>query len=71
MERNELSNFGRASPRNMSVKLFLNQAIGLGGDVMKCFFPIFSSCDYFVLRSGTILAIFVEGLPRDISVKLF
>ena len=34
-------------------------------------FPIFSSGGHFAQRSGTILAILVEGHPRTISVKLF
>ena len=35
------------------------------------FFSIFSSGSHFVQGSGTILAIFVEGHTRNISVKLF
>ena len=34
-------------------------------------FSIFSSGGHFVQRSATILAIFVEGHPKNISVKLF
>ena len=34
-------------------------------------FSIFSSGGHFVQRSGTVLAILVEGHPRYISVKLF
>ena len=34
-------------------------------------FSIFSSGDHFVQRSGTILAILVEGHLREISVKIF
>ena len=37
----------------------------------KVFFSIFSSGGHFVHRSVTILAILVEGHPRNISVKLF
>ena len=33
-------------------------------------FPNFSSDGYFVQRSGTILAILVEGHPKNISTKL-
>ena len=36
----------------------------------KCF-SIFSSGGHFVQCSGTILAILVEGHPRNISVELF
>ena len=32
---------------------------------------IFSSDDHFVQWSGTILALLVEGHPRNISMKLF
>ena len=34
-------------------------------------FSIFSSGGHFVQQSGTILAILVEGHPRNISVKFF
>ena len=34
------------------------------------FFSIFRSSDHFVKRSGTILAILVKGLTRNIVVKL-
>ena len=34
-------------------------------------FSIFSSGGHFVQRSGTILAILVEGHPKNISVELF
>ena len=34
-------------------------------------FSIFSFDGHFVQRSETILAILVEGHPRNISVKLF
>ena len=34
-------------------------------------FSIFSSGDHLVQRSGTILAILVEGYPGNVSVKLF
>ena len=35
------------------------------------FFSIFSSGGHFVQQSKAILAILVEGHPRNISVKLF
>ena len=34
-------------------------------------FSIFSFGGHFVQQSGTILAILVEGHPKNISVKLF
>ena len=37
----------------------------------KTFFSILSSGGHFVQRSGTILAILVEGHPWNVSVKLF
>ena len=58
-------------PRNISVKLLLNQLIGLGEDVVLGVFSVFSSGGHFVQRSGTILAILVKGHPRNIPVKLF
>ena len=46
-----------------------NEATSLG-DVVQ-FFSIFSFGGHFVQRSGTILAILVEGHPKSISAKLF
>ena len=34
-------------------------------------FSIFSSDGHYIQRSGTILAILVEGHPKNISIKLF
>ena len=34
MERNDLSKFGRGSPKEHFCDLFRNQATGLGGDVV-------------------------------------
>ena len=53
------------------MELFCNRLIGLGEDVILTVFSIFSSDGHFVKRSGTILAILVEGHPRNVSVKLF
>ena len=36
----------------------------------KGFFSVFSSAGLFVQQTGTILAILVEGHPRNIFVKL-
>ena len=33
--------------------------------------PIFSSAGHFVQWSGTILAVLIEGQPRNLSKKLF
>ena len=59
-------------PRQISVKLFWNRSIGLGGDaILMCFFSIFSSGGHFIQWRGTILAIMVEGHQRNSSVKYF
>ena len=58
-------------PRYISVKLFLNQPIGLGEDVVLGVFSIFSSGGHFVQQSRTNLAILIKGHPRNIPVKLF
>ena len=55
--------------KNISVKLFQNQATG-HGDVIKGF-SIFNSGSHFAQRSRTILAILVKSQKRNISVKLF
>ena len=44
--------------------------MGQGGDVVQSF-SILSSDSHFVHPSKTILAILVEGHPKNISVKLF
>ena len=46
---------------------------GLGGDRFKanCLrFSVFSSGGHFVHRSGTVLAILVQGLLSNIPIKL-
>ena len=71
MEQNHFSNFGKGSSKEHSCEIFLKSAHwprrknGLNG------FSIFRFDGHFVQRSGTILAILVEGHPRNISVKLF
>ena len=69
--RTTLSILVEGHPSNISLKLFCNLPIGLGGDVVYKDFSIFSSDGHFVQRSRTILAILAEGHPRNISVKLF
>ena len=39
--------------------------------LLKCFFLFFSSDGHFVQWSGTILAVFEESQPRNISVIFF
>ena len=56
--------FGRGSSKKHFCEILLKSAIGLGVDVVQLF--------YFLLWwSKTILAKLVEGLPRNILVKLF
>ena len=56
--------FGRGSSKKHFCEILLNRPIGLGVDVVHLF--------YFLLWwSKTILAKLVEGLPRNILVKLF
>ena len=52
------------------MKLFSNQAPGLGVDLLFKGFSIFSSAGHFVQPSRTILALLVEGHKRNLSVKL-
>ena len=66
-ELNHLSNFDRGSPKEHFREILI---IGLGGDVVKSIFSIFSSGSHFVQRSGTILTSLVEGHQRNISEKL-
>ena len=54
MEQNHFSKTGRGSSMEHSGEIIL----------------IFSSDGHFVQRSGTILAILVEGHPKNISTKL-
>ena len=71
MEQNHFSNFGKGSSKEHSCEIILKSAhwprrkCGLNG------FSIFCFDGHFVQQSGTILAILVEGHPRNISVKLF
>ena len=70
MDHNYLSNFGRGSPK----KLFCEIIFKLGHlSTRICHlkvFSIFSFSSHCVQWSRTILAILVEGHPRNISVKL-
>ena len=65
------NNFSRGSSKEHFCKIILKSAhwpwrrCGLNG------FSMFSFDGHFVQRSGTILAILVEGHPRKIHVKLF
>ena len=52
------------------MKLFQIKASGSGGDFFKIFLIRGSSGPY-ILQSGTICAVLVEGIKRNNSVKLF
>ena len=75
VERNNFGNFGRWSPKNNFCEIILNSGHWPRICRLKffCFFLLFffSSGGHFVQRSGTILAILVEGHKRNKSVKLF
>ena len=68
-ERNDFNNLGRRSPKEHFCEIILKSVpwskISFKG------FSTFSSGGHFVQRSGTILAILVEGHPRNISIKVF
>ena len=70
MEQNHFSETGRGSSKEHSGEIILKLADWPKRCRLKGF-SIFSSDGHFVQRSGTILAILVEGHPRNTSVKLF
>ena len=65
------SNFSRESSKEHFCEIILKSAHWPGRRCRLKGFSIFSLDGHFVQRSGTILAILVEGHPRNISVKLF
>ena len=76
-EQNHFRKLGSGSPNEHSCEIILKSGhwpkrrCRLKVFFFFFFFSIFSSGSHFVHRSGTILAILVEGYPRNISVKLF
>ena len=70
-ERNHFSNFSRESSKEHFCEIILKSANWPGRRCRLKGFSIFSFDGHFIQRSGTILAILVEGHPRNISVKLF
>ena len=70
-EQNHFSNFGKGSSKEHSCKIILESALWPRRRCRLKDFSIFSFDGHFVQRSRTILAILVEGHPRNISVKLF
>ena len=69
VEQNHFSKTGRGSSKEHSGEIILKLAYWPKRCHLKGF-SIFSSDGHFVQRSGTILAILVEGHPKNISTKL-
>ena len=65
------SNFSRGSSKEHFCEIILKSAHWPGRRCRLKGFSILSFDGHFVQRSGTILAILVEGHSRNISVKLF
>ena len=61
----DLNNFGRGSPKEDFNEIILKS----GKWCRRRGFCIFSSGSHLIQGSGTILAILIEGYPRDISGK--
>ena len=70
MEQNHFSKTGRGSSKEHSGEIILKLAHWPKRRCSLKGFSIFSSDGHFVQRSGTILAILVEGHPKNISTKL-
>ena len=70
MEQNHFSKTGRGSSKKYSGEIILKLAHWPKRRCRLKGFSIFSSDGHFVQRSGTILAILVEGHPKNISTKL-
>ena len=68
MEQNHFSKTGRRSSKEHSGEIILKLAHWPKRRCRLKGFSIFSSDCHFVQRSGTILAILVEGHPRNISL---
>ena len=70
-EHNHFSNFSKGSSKEHSCTIILESAHWPRRRCRLKGFSIFRFDGHFVQRSRTILAILVEGHPRNISVKLF
>ena len=70
VEQNHFSKTGRRSSKEHSGEIILKLANWPKRRCRLKGFSIFSSDCHFVQRSGTILAILVEGHPKNISTKL-
>ena len=71
MERNGLSNFCRQSPKEHSCEIISKSVNGFSRRSRLKLISIYSPGGHLVPRSGIVLAILVEGHPRNIPVKLF
>ena len=70
VEQNHFSKTGRGSSKEHSCEIILKSAHRPRRRCRLKGFSIFSSDGHFVQQSGTILAILVEGHPKNISTKL-
>ena len=70
MEQNHFSKTGKGSSKEYSGEVILKLAHWPQRRCRLKGFSIFSSDGHFVQRSGTILAILVEGHLKNISTKL-
>ena len=70
MEQNHFSKTGRGSSKEHSGEIILKLAYWPKRRCRLKGFSIFSSDGHFVQRSGIILAILVEGHPKNISTEL-
>ena len=69
-EQNHLCNFGRGYYEEQFFEIILNLDQWFRRCCLKIFL-IWSSGSPFVQRSGTICAIFIEGIKRNNCLKLF
>ena len=70
-EQNHFSKTGRGSSKEHSCEIILKSAHWPRRRCSLKGFSILSSDGHFIQRSRTILAILVEGHPKNISIKLF
>ena len=70
-EHNHLCNFGRGHHEEHFCEIILNLEEKFSRRCCLKIFLIYSPGSLFVQRSGTICAILVKGIMRNISVKLF
>ena len=70
-EQNHLCNFGRRHCEEQFCEIIMNLDQWFKRRSRLKIFLIWSSGGPFVQRSGNICAILVEGIMRNISVKLF